>query len=267
MSRSTKWSSGLAFNEDIYGIRVPGAIPAYKHGRQVRQPPPKRYYIGALPIVCAKSNMSINYQFNIGEYLKNVKTITTHNLKIRLFKEKIKEQKCENCNLSEWQGNLIPLELHHIDGNNKNNNLNNLQILCPNCHAITPNYGSKNRKKKLGSQPITETDLVESIKNNYNAHQAFKSLNIKPVPYNYKRLEKIIEKYKISFLEKEKDIPPSKNWRKNPKPNTRKVERPSKEILEQEILTESFSALGRKYGVSDNAVRKWCKYYNISIKK
>ena len=46
----------------------------------------------------------------------------------------------------------------------------------------------------------------------------------------------------------------------------RKVERPSKEILYQEIKTTSFSAVGRKYGVSDNAIRKWCKTYGLPTK-
>ena len=39
----------------------------------------------------------------------------------------------------------IPLELHHIDGNNQNNNLTNLTLLCPNCHAMTDNYRGKNK--------------------------------------------------------------------------------------------------------------------------
>lgn len=69
----------------------------------------------------------------------------------RLFKKLIeegkKEYKCECCELTEWQGQPIPLEVHHIDGNHNNNNLNNLQILCPNCHAQTDNY--KNRGKNI----------------------------------------------------------------------------------------------------------------------
>jgi hypothetical protein len=47
----------------------------------------------------------------------------------------------------------------------------------------------------------------------------------------------------------------------------RKAKRPSKEVLEKEIQENSFLALGKKYGVSDNAIRKWCKNYNIDYKK
>lgn len=45
--------------------------------------------------------------------------------------------------------------------------------------------------------------------------------------------------------------------------NLRKVERPSKEILELEIKENSMVSLGKKYKVSDNTIRKWCKYYKI----
>lgn len=52
----------------------------------------------------------------------------------------IKEAKCECCGLSEWMGKPIPLELHHKDFNHYNNSLNNLQILCANCHMQAHNY-------------------------------------------------------------------------------------------------------------------------------
>ena len=55
-------------------------------------------------------------------------------------------QTCESCGLSEWCGKPIPLELDHIDGNPYNHKLENLRLLCPNCHAQTPTYRSKNRK-------------------------------------------------------------------------------------------------------------------------
>ena len=62
------------------------------------------------------------------------------------------ENCCELCNTSEWLGSAITLEIHHIDGNNKNNELSNLQILCPNCHSQTDNYRAKNIKKKTCNQ-------------------------------------------------------------------------------------------------------------------
>ena len=67
-------------------------------------------------------------------------------LKIRLLNEGYKEYKCEYCGLSRWNNLPIPLELHHIDGNRHNNKLENLKILCPNCHSQTETFRGKNIK-------------------------------------------------------------------------------------------------------------------------
>jgi hypothetical protein len=69
--------------------------------------------------------------------------VSSHKLKLRILEDGIKEHKCECCGLTSWNGKPIPLELHHIDGNHYNNDLSNLQILCPNCHAQTSNYSCK----------------------------------------------------------------------------------------------------------------------------
>lgn len=60
----------------------------------------------------------------------------------RLIEDGIKENKCEICGLSEWMGKPIPLELHHKDFNHYNNELDNLQILCSNCHMQAHNYNN-----------------------------------------------------------------------------------------------------------------------------
>ena len=80
----------------------------------------------------------------IEKYFNNEIPITSYKLKKRLLKEGIKDYLCECCNLRVWNNNVIPLELHHINGNNKDNRLSNLMLLCPNCHALTNNY--RNRK-------------------------------------------------------------------------------------------------------------------------
>lgn len=49
------------------------------------------------------------------------------------------------CGGIKWRDGPIPIQLHHIDGNRKNNELFNLEILCPNCHALTENYCGKNK--------------------------------------------------------------------------------------------------------------------------
>ena len=69
-------------------------------------------------------------------YIENNIPINSHKLKLKLFKDGLKEQCCELCGLSEWYGVSLPLELHHKNGNHFDNSYDNLIILCPNCHSI-----------------------------------------------------------------------------------------------------------------------------------
>jgi hypothetical protein len=67
----------------------------------------------------------------------------THGLRKRLLEESVKARHCEDCGLVEWKHQPIPLELHHRNGINNDHRLENLQLLCPNCHALTENYRGK----------------------------------------------------------------------------------------------------------------------------
>ena len=80
-------------------------------------------------------------------YLVKSSIINSHKLKLRLIKEGVKRWRCEGCSKTTWRGSPIPLELHHINGDKKDNRLKNLQILCPNCHAVTNNYSGRIKKK------------------------------------------------------------------------------------------------------------------------
>lgn len=70
---------------------------------------------------------------------------STHAVKQKLIKEGLKEHKCEGCGLEEWLGQPIPIQLHHINGIRNDHTFENLQILCPNCHAQTDNYCGKKK--------------------------------------------------------------------------------------------------------------------------
>lgn len=86
-------------------------------------------------------------KWNLIEYLANSTDIQSNKVRKKLLEEGYKEYKCECCGNSEWMGNPIPLELHHIDGNRYNNVVENFQLLCPNCHAFTDSYRGKNSIK------------------------------------------------------------------------------------------------------------------------
>ena len=89
------------------------------------------------------------------KYVKNLQDVfdgkskmRTYNIKNRLIAEGIKDAICESCGIGEnWNGKDLVLELDHIDGNNTNNSLENLRILCPNCHSQTPTFRGRNIKK------------------------------------------------------------------------------------------------------------------------
>lgn len=94
-----------------------------------------------------KGQISLNKK-SYNWYLENKKPIGSHKLKCKLFEEGIKEKICEVCYGIEWNKKPIPLELHHIDGDDENIKLENLQIICPNCHALTDNHAGKGKRLK-----------------------------------------------------------------------------------------------------------------------
>lgn len=67
---------------------------------------------------------------------KNARPIKSAVLREKLIRDGIKKDCCERCGAKYWNGKKLPLELHHKDGNHYNNELDNLEILCPNCHAV-----------------------------------------------------------------------------------------------------------------------------------
>ena len=144
----------------------------------------------------------------------------THNanLKRRLYDEGLKEPICEKCGQDEWWNDeKITLILDHINGNNTDQRIKNLKILCPNCNATLPTHGGKNAKLKSESEKKKYyTLLSDNEKQNINKKQSF---------------------------------------------SQRKVKRPPYIQLVSDVSLFGYSATGRKYGVSDNAIRKWIRFY------
>ena len=83
----------------------------------------------------------------IFEYLEQSNSIQSGKIRKKLLDGGIREHKCEVCGNSLWLGKPIPLEAHHKDGNPSNNVLDNIELICPNCHAMTDTYRGKNCKR------------------------------------------------------------------------------------------------------------------------
>jgi 5-methylcytosine-specific restriction endonuclease McrA len=151
--------------------------------------------------------------------------VATSKLRKLLIRDGVKEKKCESCGLEEWMGKPIPLELHHIDENRFNNRLENLKILCSNCHMQEHNYSNTTKLTKV-------KDKLNNIKE-MKTCQCGSQINLRS-----------------TMCEKCWSI------------KNRKVERPPFNQLLNEVTEMGYSGTGRKYGVSDNTIRKWLTSFN-----
>ena len=127
------------------------------------------------------------------EIFSNQGCVVSSSVLIKRLKQ-IREWKCDCCGLTEWMGKPLSLEIHHIDGNRYNNNLDNLQILCPNCHSLTNNWRSRNQKGYSKTQPkVTDEEILKALEEYENIFQALCSLGLAGGA-NYKRVYDILKR-------------------------------------------------------------------------
>jgi uncharacterized Zn finger protein (UPF0148 family) len=168
-------------------------------------------------------------------------------LKKRLLASGISNS-CSVCNLGPiWNGIPLSLQVDHIDGDPCNNLKDNLRIICPNCHTQTSTYGHKNSKAHKGRNTL----LKNPQKISEEPKQKVKKEAKKKLCINCG-----------SSLSRGKTLCKTCSYIKS-----RKVVRPGKEKLEELLKGNySFSTVGKLFGVSDNAVRKWCKQLGMDTK-
>ncbi|HET9121108.1 MAG TPA: HNH endonuclease [Solirubrobacterales bacterium] len=92
----------------------------------------------------------------IEEYLVVGRRTSRTHLKARLIGEGLKPNRCEICGISDWLGNPLSLQLHHRNGDGTDNRIENLQLLCGNCHSQTDTYGGRNGHRRKGHLRLVE---------------------------------------------------------------------------------------------------------------
>lgn len=68
-------------------------------------------------------------------------------VKLRLLAAGLREDRCDICGVTDWRGERLAIELHHVNGDRRDNRLENLQLLCPNCHSQTDSWGGRNARR------------------------------------------------------------------------------------------------------------------------
>lgn len=102
--------------------------------------------------------------------------------------------KCEKCGITEWLNQPINLEVHHRDGDRTNNSLENLMLLCPNCHSYTDTFARKGDKRE-----ISEEEFVTVLRGSKTVRDALRYLNLASGD-NYDRAYYLINKYNLQHL-------------------------------------------------------------------
>ena len=188
---------------------------------------------------------------NISEMLVENSPTNSNNLKQRLIQEGLKEHTCECCGNSEWNGKPIPLELHHINGKHNDNRIENLRLLCPNCHAQTDNYGNKNRNK--------EQNIIHVFKHNENSKKNGRKREIV-----YKNVKCQYCGNVFSKRHSEQVYCSSECAHSAQRKITTDI---NLDILKSAFQKyQSFVQVGKHFGVSDNTIRKWCKKFGLPDK-
>jgi hypothetical protein len=169
----------------------------------------------------------------------NGSTYNRGRLKNRLFEEGLKARRCELCGLGEtWRGKKMSLVLDHVNGVSDDHRLENLRILCPNCAATLDTHCGRNLPRERSCVRCNLSFEPRHVRHRYCSLTCFNQ----------------------GRSDNRGNPTPVSTWG-IARPRARKVERPPFAQLTDEIDEMGYLAVGRKYGVSDNAIRKWVRQY------
>lgn len=189
------------------------------------------------------------------------------------LREKYKKIKniyhCEICGIKEWLGKPIALEIHHKNGVNTDHRLTNLQLICPNCHSQTDSYRGKAKLSALSEMKDVEyRKFKETLTDNAdgNLEPSLSNKEGAETRHGKSKSKKIVVSKHCLYCGKELKGSERRNkycsvecYREDTK-----GKRPSVlELIESFKQYKSYIQVGKHYGVSDNAVRKWVKLYQI----
>lgn len=187
-----------------------------------------------------------NKQIPLSEILVENSNYNRQRLKKRLIEEGIMEDVCAVCEqLPYWNNRELVLQLDHINGNGKDNRIENLRIICPNCHSQTSTFAGKKLK-----QPINIcVDCGKSI-----SRQSKRCMSCANVVVQQKN--KLNRKPRTTTVSKQ-------NYRTQPRPSRHKVPHPTAEELHTLVWSKPLTQLAKDLGVSDVAIHKWCRLLGV----
>ena len=203
----------------------------------------------------------------LSEVLVKNGTGNSNSLKKRLIKEGIKEEKCEVCGNTEWMGEPIPLDLHHINGNHFDNRLENLIIVCPNCHRLTDTHGNKNASIDLIFKQIAEQTAEDKMKLLLEREEK-RQQEILENKIRYGEIAKFPKKEKVKkyCLQCGKEIigRGEKYCSLECAAIANAKIYPSKEeLLEESKKYKFMEEMARHYNITGNGLKKWFNKYGI----
>jgi hypothetical protein len=118
-------------------------------------------------------------------------------LKRWIIYNRLLDYKCGRCGIKEWLDQHLSLELHHKNGDRKDNRLENLQFLCLNCHSLTDTFRGRNIKRK--NYNCSDEELLYAIKNTKNIRQTLMMVGLTQKGGNYNRIRDLMLKNNLKF--------------------------------------------------------------------